>query len=92
MPSPKAGTVSPNVTQAVEEIKKGRIEFKLDKTGNIHAIVGKLSFDDAKLVENIEAFIKAVVSNKHAGIKGKLFKKIVVSSTMSPGVQIEATA
>jgi large subunit ribosomal protein L1 len=91
MPSPKAGTVSPNLAESIEAIKKGRIEFRLDKTGNIHAILGKISFDEAKLVENTEALIKAVMDNKPVGVKGKLVKKAVISSTMSPGIQIELT-
>lgn len=89
MPSPKAGTVSPNLVDSIEAIKKGRIEFRLDKTGNIHAILGKTSFDDEKLVENIQALIKAIMDNKPVGVKGKLIKKAVISSTMSPGIQIE---
>jgi large subunit ribosomal protein L1 len=88
MPSPKAGTVVQNIEQAVEEIKKGKIEFKLDKTGNIHAPVGKASFEAKKLEENIQSFIKAVEESKPAGVKGKLIKKIVISSTMGPGIQI----
>lgn len=88
MPSPKAGTVVQNIAQAVEEVKKGKIEFKLDKTGNIHAPVGKGSFDALKLQENIESFIKSVEESKPAGVKGKLIRKIVLSSTMGPGIQI----
>ncbi len=88
MPSPKAGTVVQNIAQAVEEVKKGKIEFKLDKTGNIHAPVGKWSFDIVKLQENIESFIKSVEESKPAGVKGKLIRKIVLSSTMGPGIQI----
>ncbi|PZM86500.1 MAG: 50S ribosomal protein L1, partial [candidate division SR1 bacterium] len=68
---------------------KGKIEFRLDKTGNIHALVGKLSFDSAKLVENIESLMKAIEENKPTGVKGKLVKKVVVATTMSPGVQVE---
>jgi large subunit ribosomal protein L1 len=82
MPSPKAGTVTTDITTAVAEVKKGRLEFKLDKTGNIHSKIGKISFHDEKLVENYNAFIKAVNDNKPAGVKGKLIKKIVVSPTM----------
>ncbi|PID34802.1 MAG: 50S ribosomal protein L1 [candidate division SR1 bacterium] len=89
MPSPKAGTVTTNLSQTVEEIKKGKVEFRLDKTGNIHAAMGKLSFDDAKLKENIESFIKAILDNRPSGVKGKLIKKVVISSTMSPGIQLE---
>jgi len=89
MPSPKAGTVAVDVAQAVEEVKKGKIEFRLDKTGNIHAGVGKLSFDDQQLIENIEALMKAIEENKPTGVKGKLVKKVVVSTTMSPGITVE---
>ncbi|MDO4714273.1 MAG: 50S ribosomal protein L1 [bacterium] len=88
MPSPKAGTVTLNIGQAVEETKKGKIEFRLDKTGNIHALVGKLSFDNTKLIENIESLMKAIEENKPTGVKGKLVKKVVVATTMSPGVQV----
>lgn len=88
MPSPKSWTVTPNIGQTVEEFKKWKMEFKLDKTGNIHGIVGKISFDAPKLEENIAAFIKAVEDNKPAGIKAKLIKKIVISPTMWPGIQI----
>jgi len=88
MPSPKAGTVVQNIEQAVEEIKKGKIEFKLDKTWNIHAPVWKWSFDESKLQENIESFIKAVEDSKPVWVKGKLIKKIVISPTMGVGIQI----
>ncbi|MDR2540256.1 MAG: 50S ribosomal protein L1 [Candidatus Peribacteria bacterium] len=89
MPSPKAGTVAQNILQAVEEVKKGKIEFRLDKTGNIHAGVGKLSFEDQKLVENIDMLLKAIEENKPTGVKGKLVKKVVLSTTMSPGIAVE---
>jgi large subunit ribosomal protein L1 len=89
MPSPKAGTVANDITQAVEEVKKGKIEFRLDKTGNIHAGVGKNSFDDTKLVENITVLLKAIEDNKPTGVKGKLVKKVVLSTTMSPGINVE---
>jgi len=89
MPSPKAGTVATDVVQAVEEVKKGKIEFRLDKTGNIHAGVGKISFDETKIVENIEALMKAIEEHKPSGIKGKLVKKVVLSTTMSPGINVE---
>lgn len=88
MPSPKAGTVVINIVQAIEEIKKGKIEFKLDKTGNIHAAIGKWSFDSKQLEENIKSFVKSVEESKPAGVKGKLIKKIVLSTTMGPGIQI----
>jgi large subunit ribosomal protein L1 len=88
MPSPKAGTVTPNIAQTVQEIKKWKIEFRLDKTWNIHAGIGKLSFDSIKIEENITSFIKAVEDNKPAWVKWKLIKKIVLSTSMSPWVQI----
>lgn len=88
MPSPKAGTVATDIAQAVEEVKKWKIEFRLDKTGNIHAGVGKLAFDETKLTENIQALMKAIEDNKPTGVKGKLVKKVVISTTMSPGIMI----
>lgn len=89
MPSPKSGTVTQNVAQTVEEIKKGKMEFRLDKTGNIHALIWKISFDDAKLVDNVNHFIKAVLDNRPEWVKGKLIKKIAIASTMGPGINID---
>jgi large subunit ribosomal protein L1 len=88
MPNPKAGTVAIDLVGAVSEIKKGRFEFKLDKTGNIHATVGKATFSATQLADNITAFISAVNSHKPTGVKGKLIKKIVVSPTMGPGLSL----
>jgi len=88
MPSPKAGTVVQDIEQAIEEIKKGKIEFKLDKTGNIHCPVGKGSFDSKQLEENIASFIKAVEASKPTWVKAKLIKKIVISASMGPSIQI----
>ena len=88
MPNPKAGTVAVDLSSAVTEIKKGRFEFKLDKTGNIHATLGKANFEVSKLVENIESFISAVNAHKPTGVKWKLIKKVVVSPTMGPGIVI----
>jgi len=90
MPSPKAGTVVANIAQAVSEFKKGKIEFKLDKTGNINVSVGKISFNEQQIEENITSFIKALEDNKPSGVKGKLIKKIFIAPTMGPGIQIEA--
>jgi large subunit ribosomal protein L1 len=84
MPSPKAGTVVVNIPQAVEEFKKGKIEFKLDKTGNINASVGKMSFTEAQIEENVTSFLKALEDNKPTGVKGKLIKKIYIAPTMGP--------
>ncbi len=90
MPSPKAWTVVTDIWQAVEEIKKWKIEFKIDKTGCIHTPVGKVSFDTNKIEENITSFIKALEDSKPSWVKGKLIKKVVISSTMGPWIQIEA--
>lgn len=89
MPSPKAGTVVQDINNAIDEVKKWRIEFRIDKTGNIHAAIGKLSFTDEQLIGNLWAFLKAIDDNKPSGIKGKLIKKVVISATMSPWVQVE---
>jgi large subunit ribosomal protein L1 len=82
MPSPKAGTVTQNLKETIQEIKKGRVEFRLDKTGNIHVGAGKLSFTNEQLVENVRNLIKAIEENKPSGIKAKLIKKIVIAPTM----------
>jgi large subunit ribosomal protein L1 len=90
MPSPRAGTVSPDVGKVVKEYKAGKVEFRNDAGGNIHANVGKLSFDAAKLEQNITAFINHVVNMKPGTIRGQYIKGIGVSATMSPGVRIQA--
>jgi large subunit ribosomal protein L1 len=90
MPSPRAGTVSPDVGKVVKEYKAGKVEFRNDAGGNIHALVGKLSFDAEKLAENISAFINFVVNLKPAAVKGQYVKTIALSATMSPGVRIQA--
>lgn len=90
MPNPKLGTVTPDVAKAVSEAKAGSIEFRAEKSGIIHAGVGKASFDAKKLAENIDAFIEAIVRAKPAGAKGTYVKKITLSSTMGPGIRIEA--
>lgn len=89
MPNPKTGTVTTDVAAAVSEIKAGRIEFRVDKGGVIHAPVGKLSFDADKLVDNANALISAVVKAKPAAVKGKYVKKITLCSTMSPAIQLD---
>ena len=89
MPNPKTGTVTMDVTRAVRELKAGKVEFRVDKTGIIHCAVGKVSFDAAKLAENAQALIASVVKAKPATAKGKYVKSIVVSSTMGPGVTID---
>jgi large subunit ribosomal protein L1 len=89
MPNPKTGTVTPNVAQAVNEIKAGKVEFRVDKTGIVHAPVGKTSFESQKLVDNATALIDSIVRAKPAAAKGKYLKSITVSSTMGPGVKID---
>ena len=91
MPNPKTGTVTPNVAQAVNEIKAGKVEFRVDKTGIVHAPVGKTSFAPQNLVENAAALIDSIVRAKPAAAKGKYLKSITVSSTMGPGVKIDET-
>ncbi len=88
MPNPKAGTVAVDLAAAVAEIKKGRFEFKLDKTGNIHAIVGKANFSATQLAENIQAFIVAVNAHKPSWIKGKLIKKVAIAPSIGPSIII----
>lgn len=89
MPNPKTGTVSFDIGRTVKEIKSGKIEFKVEKTGIVHCSLGKASFDAAKLVENFMAFINAIIRLKPASSKGKYIKKITVSSTMGVGVKID---
>lgn len=88
MPSPKAGTVTPDIANAVKEYAAGKVEFRNDTGGNVHCVVGKLSFDKAKLVDNINAMIGTIRKLKPQTSKGAYFKKVVVKSTMSPAVQL----
>jgi large subunit ribosomal protein L1 len=89
MPNPKTGTVTPNVGQAIKEIKAGKVEFRVDKTGIIHAPVGKISFPAQNLIANAHALVDSVVRAKPAAAKGKYLKSVTVSSTMGPGVSID---
>ena len=89
MPNPKTGTVTPNVAQAIKEIKAGKVEFRVDKTGIIHAPVGKTSFSTESLVANAHALVDSVVRAKPAAAKGKYLRSVTVSSTMGPGVTID---
>ena len=89
MPNPKVGTVTMDVKAAVENAKGGEVQFKVEKAGVVHAGVGKASFDEGKLVENVRAFIGAVLKAKPAGAKGAYVKKIALSSTMGPGVTVD---
>ena len=91
MPNPKVGTVTPNVAQAVKDAKGGSVEFRAEKTGIIHAGVGKASFTEADLEKNVRAFVGALVRARPSGAKGTYVKKIAISSTMGPGVSIDVT-
>lgn len=88
MPSPRAGTVTPDVAGTVAEYKAGKVEFRNDKGGNVQAIVGRMSFDSDKLVDNIQAFVDKVVGMKPAAVKGVYVKGVHVSATMSPSVRL----
>ncbi len=88
MPSPKAGTVTPDIANAVKEYAAGKVEFRNDSGGNVHSVVGKVSFDSQKLVDNINAMIAQIRKMKPATSKGAFFKKIVIKSTMSPAVYL----
>ncbi len=90
MPSPKAGTVTPDVARAIAEIKSGKIEYRLDKTNIIHCPLGKASFGKDKLVENFNALMGAIIKAKPAAAKGQYLKSVTVASTMGPGIKINA--
>ena len=89
MPNPKTGTVTTDVKKAVEDVKKGRVEYRTDSYGNIHALVGKVSFEDQKLVENIKAFVSLINKIKPAAVKGTYMKNVAISSTMGPGIKVD---
>ena len=89
MPTPKAGTVTFDVGRAVKEIKAGKIEYRVDKTGNLHAPIGKVSFEVDQLLDNLEAFMTSVLKGKPASSKGTFLKSVTVSSTMGPGVPVD---
>jgi len=89
MPNPKTGTVTMDVKKAVEDTKKGKVEYRTDSFGNIHGIIGKASFDDNKLVENLNTFVNAILKLKPASVKGNYVKNISISSTMGPGIKLD---
>jgi large subunit ribosomal protein L1 len=91
MPNPKTGTVSAEIGKAVREIKAGKVEFRVDKTGIIHAPVGKTSFASDSLVANAHALVDSIVKAKPAAAKGKYLKSVTLSSTMGPGIRIDTT-
>ena len=90
MPSPKAGTVTMNVAQAISEIKAGKVEYRVDKTAIIHCPVGKASFDEQKLVENLRVLMEAIIKAKPAATKGTYIRSAVISSTMGPGIKLNS--
>ena len=89
MPNPKTGTVTMDTAKAIEEVKKGKVNYRTDSFGNVHGIIGKASFDDAKLVENLKTFVEAIMKVKPSTVKGNYVKNISVSSTMGPGVKVD---
>jgi large subunit ribosomal protein L1 len=91
MPNPKTGTVTPDIAKAVREIKAGKVEFRVDKTGIVHAPVGKVSFPAQNLIENAHALVESVVKAKPAAAKGKFLRSVTMSSTMGPGITIDTT-
>ena len=89
MPNPKTGTVTMDVAKAVEEIKKGKVEYRTDKAGNINLMIGKVSFSDEQLVENFKAIYNTVVKARPAAVKGTYIKNLVMATTMGPGIHVE---
>ena len=89
MPNPKTGTVTMDVKKAVEEVKAGRVEYRTDSFGNIHGVIGKVSFSEADLLENLDAFVAQILRIKPATVKGEYVKNISISSTMGPGIKVE---
>lgn len=92
MPNPKLGTVTPDVKKAVEDAKGGALEYRAEKSGIVHAGVGKASFDEGKIAENVKAFIETIQKARPSGAKGSFIKKITLSSTMGPGIKIDPAA
>ncbi len=92
MPNPKTGTVTMDTKTAVEDVKKGRVEYRTDSYGNVHVLIGKVSFDKEKLVENLKAFVSLILKTKPAVVKGKYILNVSVSTTMGPGIKIDANS
>jgi len=89
MPNPKLGTVTNDLTEAIKAAKGGQVQFRADRKGVVHAGVGKQSFDDGQLAENVRAFVDAIIRNKPSGAKGQYIKKVALSSTMGPGIRLD---
>ncbi len=92
MPNPKTGTVTMDIKKAVEEVKQGRIEYRTDSYGNVHIIIGKVSFTEKQLLENLEAFVSLILKTKPSVVKGTYVKNISVSTTMGPGIKIDVNS
>ena len=92
MPNPKTGTVTTDVKKAIEDVKKGRVEYRTDSFGNVHSIIGKVSFDKEKLLENLVAFVDVIVKSKPAAAKGQYLKNIVIAPTMGPAIKIDLSS
>jgi len=92
MPNPKTGTVTMDTAKAVNEVKKGRVEYRTDSFGNVHVIIGKVSFTEAQLLENLNAFVSLIIKSKPSAVKGTYVKNISVSASMGPGVKIDTNS
>ena len=92
MPNPKTGTVTTDVKKAVQDVKSGRVEYRTDSFGNIHALIGKVSFDEDKLLQNLSAFVGMIAKTKPSVVKGTYIQNISISSTMGPGIKINANS
>lgn len=89
MPTPKTGTVTVDVKKAISDVKKGRVEYKTDSYGNVHALVGKVSFTEEQLLNNIKAFVSIILKSKPSVVKGIYVKNVSIASTMGPGIKID---
>lgn len=92
MPNPKTGTVTTDTRKAVEDVKKGRVEYRTDSYANVHAIVGKVSFEDEKLIDNVKAFMDVIIKSKPQTAKGIYLKNVSLSSTMGPGIRVDLSS
>ena len=92
MPNPKSGTVTDDIPAAIEEVKAGRVEYKMDKTANVAIVIGKRSFEIEKLTENAEAAIQSLVEAKPKSATGRFIKSLAISATMSPGIAVDPTS
>lgn len=92
MPNPKTGTVTTDTKKAVEDVKKGRVEYRTDSYANVHALVGKVSFDDEKLVDNVKAFMDVIIKSKPQAAKGIYLKGVSLASTMGPGIKVDLSS